>query len=87
MTKHEHGGITTVTATFHPETSDGEPLLAPVRIRTPHQTPVAFFMTNGALSLTGDRTTGQIAALTEPATLDIPMARIPGNSTGFPAAS
>lgn len=59
--------ITTVTVTVSPEPSKGERLLAPVGIPTPYQTPVSFSVSGGAFTLTGETTSGQMAASIEPA--------------------
>ena len=57
--------ITTVTVTVHPEASEHGRLLAPVGIPTPYQTPLSFSVSGGSWSLTGETTTGQMAALIE----------------------
>lgn len=58
--------MSTVTVTVHPEGSAHHALLAPIGMPTPYQTPVAFTVTGGTWSLTGETTTGQMAALIEP---------------------
>lgn len=55
---------TTVTVTVQPE--EHPLLLAPAGIATPYQSPVSFSVAGGAFSLTGETTTGQMAALIEP---------------------
>lgn len=54
----------TVTVTVDPQ--PGCRLLAPVGIPTPHQTPLRFAVEGADFSLTGERNTGQMAALISP---------------------
>lgn len=55
--------ITTVSVTVAPDDQPGRRLLAPVGIATPHQTPIRFSVEGAGFSLTGERNTGQMAAL------------------------
>ncbi|MTI45553.1 transglutaminase superfamily protein [Roseibium hamelinense] len=48
----------------------GQKLLVPVGIPTPHQTPVSFSVDGGDIRLTGEVTTGQVAALITPSDYD-----------------
>lgn len=57
---------TEVTVTVKPDGSSGRPLLVPVGIPTPHQTPVRFEVEGAPFSLAGETATGQIAALIRP---------------------
>ncbi|MCI5075333.1 transglutaminase-like domain-containing protein [Oricola sp.] len=56
----------TVSVTVHRDADEGEALLAPVGIATPYQTPTGFAVEGGAVSLIGEMTTGQMAALIVP---------------------
>ncbi|WP_210325966.1 transglutaminase-like domain-containing protein [Oricola nitratireducens] len=76
--------ITTVTVTVMPDAAGYGALLAPVGIATPYQSPLEFAVSGGSLSLTGETTTGQMAALIElagdgPATLTYRFAEISGH--------
>ena len=55
--------LTHVTVTVAPEETGGRKLLAPVGMPTPHQVPVGFAVEGAAFELTGEATTGQMAAL------------------------
>lgn len=57
---------TEVTVTVKPDGTSGRPLLAPVGIATPHQTPVRFEVDGAPFSLVGETATGQVAALIRP---------------------
>jgi len=76
--------ITTVTVTVQPLPSQRQRLLAPTGIPTPYQTPVAFSVAGGSVSLAGEAGTGQMAALIEaegarPVTLTYRFAEIAGH--------
>ncbi len=57
---------THVSVTVEPHEDATRTLLVPVGLPTPHQMPVHFDVTGGRFSLTGEETTGQIAALVSP---------------------
>ncbi|MBN9673505.1 transglutaminase-like domain-containing protein [Roseibium aggregatum] len=54
---------TNVTVTVAPHGEGATRLLAPVGLPTPHQIPVGFEVSGGGVALTGESTTGQMAAL------------------------
>jgi hypothetical protein len=58
--------LTHVTVTVAPHEDATRKLLVPVGLPTPHQLPVQFNVLGGAVSLTGECTTGQMAALVSP---------------------
>ena len=58
--------ILTVTVTVAPDRQEKRALFAPTGIPTPYQTPLSFSVAGGRWSLTGETTTGQMAALIEP---------------------
>ncbi len=66
--------LTHVTVTVAPDETGGRQLLAPVGLPTPHQVPVRFAVEGAGFELTGEVTTGQMAALVSPA---------PGTSVRF----
>ncbi len=55
-----------VTVTVTPHENGALKLLVPIGLPTPHQVPVSFEVRGGAVSLTGESTTGQMAALVVP---------------------
>lgn len=59
--------LTHVSVTVAPDEAGGRPLLAPVGLPTPHQVPVRFAVEGASFELTGEATTGQLAALVSPA--------------------
>ncbi|POF29687.1 transglutaminase-like domain-containing protein [Roseibium marinum] len=58
---------TSVTVTVAPHGERSRRLLVPVGLPTPHQMPAGFEVTGGSVALTGESTTGQMAALITPA--------------------
>jgi transglutaminase superfamily protein len=58
--------LTYVTVTVAPHEDATRKLLVPVGLPTPHQLPLHFEVSCGAVSLTGESTTGQMAALVSP---------------------
>jgi len=56
----------TVNVSVAAEGRQGQQLLVPVGIPTPHQTPISFQVTGGILELAGETATGQMAALIRP---------------------
>jgi len=58
--------LTQVTVTVAPDDTGGRSLLAPVGLATPHQVPVRFAVEGASFELTGEATTGQMAALVTP---------------------
>ncbi|WP_428687929.1 transglutaminase-like domain-containing protein [Roseibium sp.] len=58
--------LTRVTVTVAPHDNNALKLLVPTGVPTPHQVPVSFDVRGGAMSLTGESTTGQMAALVVP---------------------
>lgn len=57
---------TNVTVTVAPLEGRTGKLLVPVGLPTPHQLPVGFEVSGGDIALTGEETTGQIAAVVTP---------------------
>ncbi|MCK7612692.1 transglutaminase-like domain-containing protein [Roseibium sediminicola] len=57
---------TNVTVSVAPLEGRTGKLLVPVGLPTPHQLPVGFEVTGGDITLTGEETTGQFAALVTP---------------------
>ncbi len=55
-----------VTVSVDAGAARGGLLLAPLGLPTPYQCPVGLAVEGGSFSLTGDKTTGQLAALIEP---------------------
>lgn len=58
--------LRTVTVTVDTRAVAGRRLLAPIGMRTPHQTPVSFAVDGAAWSLAGEARSGQMAALIVP---------------------
>jgi len=57
---------THVSVTVEPHEDTARKLLVPVGLPTPHQMPVRFDVSGGTVSLTGERTTGQMVAVVMP---------------------
>ncbi len=65
---------THVTVTVAPHQDASRKLLIPAGLPTPHQMPVHFSVKGGSMTLSGETTTGQLAALVSPepgATLEV----------------
>ncbi|AXS42075.1 transglutaminase-like domain-containing protein [Breoghania sp. L-A4] len=78
-----------VSVEIAPTGRTGARLLAPVGIPTPHQTPLRFSVEGGAWSLTGERHTGQMAALVTPSDPALPMTlryEYAAGGSGYPEA-
>ncbi|GAA0774834.1 transglutaminase family protein [Roseibium denhamense] len=56
----------TVNVTIQPSQDPAQKLLVPAGIPTPHQTPVSFEVSGGRVALSGEVSTGQMAALITP---------------------
>lgn len=57
---------TTVSVAVAPEADANRKLLIPIGLPTPHQLPAGFEIAGGSMTLTGESTTGQMAALVTP---------------------
>ncbi|OJJ10868.1 hypothetical protein BKI51_13240 [Alphaproteobacteria bacterium AO1-B] len=55
-----------VNVTVQPDQEHGRKLLVPTGIPTPHQTPISFKVEGGTVELSGEVSTGQMAALISP---------------------
>ncbi|GAB4517359.1 MAG: hypothetical protein Tsb0019_17090 [Roseibium sp.] len=79
---------TTVTITVAPHEDAARRLLVPAGLPTPHQMPAGLEVSGGRMSLTGEGTTGQLAALVTPdggGELEIRYSYLDGGS-GYPDA-